>query len=169
MSSMLGSFSSSFCIRSVFRITSLSSQRDKRRFCVRISPTDPELKRCEPGLTVLSTPLKVVSKLVQQPSQSRGAGSSSGGCEGAEAEEPAAEEADGGVSALARAKRERDDDATGAALREQEAQLHALQQGYVHVLDEMKEVRRLVERALALMAPAAGAGTDSGSAGATSE
>ena len=66
-----------------------------------------------------------------------------------EESKPAAEEAEGSVSAITGAKRERDDDAIGATLRDQEAQLLALQQSYHHMLDEFKVVRHLIERALA--------------------
>ena len=45
------------------RIASLSSHRDKRRFRVRISAEDPVLLLREAHLTVMTTPMKCVTKL----------------------------------------------------------------------------------------------------------
>jgi hypothetical protein len=45
------------------RITSLSSHRDKQRFRIRISPVDTSLLLREPALSVVTTPMKCVTKL----------------------------------------------------------------------------------------------------------
>merc|ERR1719163_631289 len=45
------------------RITSLSSHRDKQRFRIRVSPADTNLLLREPGLSVVTTPMKCVTKL----------------------------------------------------------------------------------------------------------
>ena len=48
------------------RITSLSSHRDKQRFRIRVSPADTNLLLREPGLSVVTMPMKCVTKLVQK-------------------------------------------------------------------------------------------------------
>merc|ERR1719428_2320502 len=45
------------------RITSLSSHHDKQRFRIRVSPVDTTLLLREPGLSVVTTPMKCVTKL----------------------------------------------------------------------------------------------------------
>eukprot|EP00900_Chrysochromulina_parva_P010334 jgi/Chrpa1/19301/Chrysochromulina_OHIO_Genome00024086-RA len=60
------------------RITSLSSHRDKQRFRIRVSPIDTNLLLHEPGLSVVTTPMKCVTKLSHRSS----GGSSSKGIEG---------------------------------------------------------------------------------------
>merc|ERR1719487_256962 len=45
------------------RITSLSSHRDKQRFRIRVSPVETSLLLREPGLSVVTTPMKCVTKL----------------------------------------------------------------------------------------------------------
>jgi len=45
------------------RVTALSSHHDKRNFCLRISPRDSSVASMEPGMTVLTDPFKVVTKL----------------------------------------------------------------------------------------------------------
>ena len=50
------------------RITSLSSHRDKQRFRIRISPVDTSLLLREPGLSVVTTPMKCVTKLSHRSS-----------------------------------------------------------------------------------------------------
>merc|ERR1719238_2255280 len=77
------------------RITSLSSHRDKQRFRIRVSPTDTTLLLREPGLSVVTTPMKCVTKLSHR--------SSGGGAAKNEEGEGEGEEWDGdeGASALA--------------------------------------------------------------------
>merc|ERR1719174_451196 len=53
------------------RITSLSSHRDKQRFRIRVSPTDTGLLLREPGLSVVTTPMKCVTKLTHRSSTSK--------------------------------------------------------------------------------------------------
>merc|ERR1719472_153079 len=50
------------------RITSLSSHRDKQRFRIRVSPSDTSLLLREPGLSVVTTPMKCVTKLSHRTS-----------------------------------------------------------------------------------------------------
>jgi hypothetical protein len=50
------------------RITSLSSHRDKQRFRIRVSPQDTGLLIREPGLSVVTTPMKCVTKLTHRSS-----------------------------------------------------------------------------------------------------
>merc|ERR1719353_1676021 len=50
------------------RITSLSSHRDKQRFRIRVSPVDSSLLLREPGLNVVTTPMKCVTKLSHRSS-----------------------------------------------------------------------------------------------------
>merc|ERR1719238_1038318 len=63
------------------RITSLSSHRDKQRFRIRVSPADTNLLLREPGLSVVTMPMKCVTKLAH-----RSAKAESGADGGAEAE-----------------------------------------------------------------------------------
>merc|ERR1719247_3787623 len=55
------------------RITSLSSHRDKQRFRIRVAPTDASLLLREPGLSVVTTPMKCVTKLSHRSSGGNGA------------------------------------------------------------------------------------------------
>merc|ERR1719456_1469898 len=50
------------------RITSLSSHRDKQRFRIRVAPADTNLLLREPGLSVVTTPMKCVTKLSHRAS-----------------------------------------------------------------------------------------------------
>merc|ERR1719426_759982 len=52
------------------RITSLSSHRDKQRFRIHVSPADTSLLLREPGLSVVTTPMKCVTKLSHRSSTS---------------------------------------------------------------------------------------------------
>merc|ERR1719201_1593030 len=70
------------------RITSLSSHRDKQRFRIRVSPTNTSLLLREPGLSVVTTPMKCVTKLSHR--------SSGGGTKAADGEGEGEEYADGG-------------------------------------------------------------------------
>jgi len=45
------------------RITSLSSHRDKQRFRIQVAPQDVEVQMREPGLCVVTDPMKSVTKL----------------------------------------------------------------------------------------------------------
>merc|ERR1719263_91684 len=60
------------------RITSLSSHRDKQRFRIRVSPTDTSLLLREPGLSVVTTPMKCVTKLSHRSSGGNGSAKTEG-------------------------------------------------------------------------------------------
>ena len=45
------------------RITSLSSHRDKQRFRIQVTPQDPNIRLAEPALSVVTLPMKSVTKL----------------------------------------------------------------------------------------------------------
>merc|ERR1719231_1596014 len=66
------------------RITSLSSHRDKQRSRTRVSPNDSSLLLREPGLSVVTTPMKCVTKLSHR---SASAGGKAEGEEGEEGED----------------------------------------------------------------------------------
>merc|ERR1719324_1001104 len=111
------------------RITSLSSHRDKQRFRIRVNPSDTTLLLREPGLSVVTTPMKCVTKLSHRSS---GGGSGNKGETEGEGEEfegdvggesVAAGGLPGGGSAV---KRKRDD--IEPLLEAQSAQLAQLQQ-----------------------------------------
>jgi len=72
------------------RITSLSSHRDKQRFRIRVSPQDMGLLVREPGLAVVTTPMKCVTKLTHR---------SSAGMKHESTEEADGEEAEGSAGA----------------------------------------------------------------------
>ena len=84
------------------RITSLSSHRDKQRFRIRVSPLDPALHHREPGLTVVTTPMKCVTKLSHR---SAGGGAAAKGDEGEGEGGEEGEEGEEGDIARGRTKR----------------------------------------------------------------
>lgn len=49
------------------RITSLSSHRDRQRFRIRVTASDQRLLAQEPGLSVVTHPMKCVTKLAHRP------------------------------------------------------------------------------------------------------
>merc|ERR1719174_527351 len=80
------------------RITSLSSHRDKQRFRIRVSPSDTNLLLREPGLSVVTTPMKCVTKLSHRASGTK-----------REAGEEEAEPWEDSTANSSGAKRKRDD------------------------------------------------------------
>merc|ERR1719174_3302299 len=125
------------------RITSLSSHRDKQRFRIRISPTDPSLLLREPGLSVVTTPMKCVTKLSHR--------SGGGAAKADAAEEGEGEELDGeeGVSGGGAGggggggtKRKRDD--IEPLLEAQAAQLAALQKSNELILEQLRSLKQLL-------------------------
>merc|ERR1719174_3476603 len=90
------------------RITSLSSHRDKQRFRIRVSPADTSVLLSEPGLSVVTTPMKCVTKLSHRSS----AAGAKAGLEGEEGADDWEEEAAAGGAngAAAGVKRRRSDD-----------------------------------------------------------
>lgn len=55
------------------RITSLSSHRDKQRFRIQIAPQNPLLRHNEPALTIVTDPMKSVTKLAHRSTGATGA------------------------------------------------------------------------------------------------
>jgi len=126
------------------RITSLSSHRDKQRFRIRVSPVDTNLLLHEPGLSVVTTPMKCVTKLSHRSS----AGGSSKGMEGegeGEEWEEAGAEANGsgnGAAAANGAKRKRDD--IEPLLEAQGLQLQQLQKTNSDILEQLRQLKQLL-------------------------
>lgn len=119
------------------RITSLSSHRDKQRFRIRVSPVDTNLLLREPGLSVVTTPMKCVTKLSHRSSKADGTG------EGEEGEWDGDEM--GGGSAPGGTKRKRDD--IEAALDLQGQQLLSLQKTNAEILEQLQSLKQfLMER-----------------------
>lgn len=120
------------------RITSLSSHRDKQRFRIRVSPTDTSLLLREPGLSVVTTPMKCVTKLSHRSS---GSGASKGGLDG----EGEGEEWEAGEEATAIAggtKRKRDD--FEPMLEAQSQQLAQLQKTNADILEQLQALKQLL-------------------------
>jgi len=111
------------------RITSLSSHRDKQRFRIRVSPVDTSLLLREPGLSVVTTPMKCVTKLSH-----RGSG---GKLEG-DGEEAGLlpDDDDGAVGG----KRKRDD--IEPVLEAQGHKLHELQQMNMQILEQLRSIKQ---------------------------
>ena len=108
------------------RITSLSSHRDKQRFRIRISPVDTSLLLREPGLSVVTTPMKCVTKLSHR--------GSSGKMEG-DGEEGALDD-----DSFAGGKRKRDDD-IDPVLEAHGQKLNELQQTNLHILEQIRNIK----------------------------
>merc|ERR1719426_183011 len=120
------------------RITSLSSHRDKQRFRIRVSPTDPSLLLREPGLSVVTTPMKCVTKLSHRSSGGNGA-SKAGDGEG-EGEEWDGDDAT--ANASSNGKRKRDD--IEPLLEAQSQQLSQLQQTNTDILEQLRALKELL-------------------------
>ena len=127
------------------RITSLSSHRDKQRFRIRISPVDTSLLLREPGLSVVTTPMKCVTKLSHRSS---GGGAKAGAGEGEEGEDDEVDDsatsgANGGGSASGNGtKRKRDD--IEPLLEAQGQQLAALQKTNEVILEQLQALKALL-------------------------
>lgn len=111
------------------RITSLSSHRDKQRFRIRVSPTDTNMLLREPGLSVVTTPMKCVTKL----SHRSGA---AGKLEDGVADDEDWDESGSG------AKRKRDD--LEPLLEAQSQQLQQLQQSNQSILEQLQSLKQLL-------------------------
>ena len=109
------------------RITSLSSHRDKQRFRIKIQPVDTSLLLREPGLSVVTTPMKCVTKLSHR--------GSSGKMDG-EGEEGALEDDSYGGGT----KRKRDDDVE-PVLEAHGQKLNELQQTNLHILEQLRSIK----------------------------
>ena len=128
------------------RITSLSSHRDKQRFRIRISPVDTSLLLREPGLSVVTTPMKCVTKLSHRSS---GGGAKAGaGGEGEEGEDDEAADADGAAAGAGASgggngvKRKRDD--IEPLLEAQGQQLAQLQKTNAEILEQLQALKALL-------------------------
>jgi len=122
------------------RITSLSSHRDKQRFRIRVSPTETNLLLREPGLSVVTTPMKCVTKL------SHRSGGSGGKLEpGAEGEEEEWDESVGG-------KRKRDE--LEPLLEAQAQQLQQLQRTSGMILEQLQGLKAILSASVPSGAPA---------------
>jgi len=129
------------------RITSLSSHRDKQRFRIRVSPVDTNLLLHEPGLSVVTTPMKCVTKLSHRSSSGGAAKGLEGEGEGEEWEEAAAAAAasgepnghSGGGGSL---KRKRDD--IEPLLEAQGLQLQQLQKTNSDILEQLRQLKQLL-------------------------
>jgi len=129
------------------RITSLSSHRDKQRFRIRVSPIDTNLLLHEPGLSVVTTPMKCVTKLSHRSS----GGSSSKGIEGeGEGEGEEWDESGacytggggGGGGGGRDTKRKRDD--IEPLLEAQGLQLQQLQKTNGDILEQLHQLKQLL-------------------------
>ena len=121
------------------RITSLSSHRDKQKFRIRVSPVDTSLLLREPGLSVVTTPMKCVTKLSHRSSAKAGTGEGEGEDEAEEAEESA--NGVGGSSSGA-VKRKRDD--IEPLLEAQGQQLAQLQKTNADILEQLQALKQIL-------------------------
>jgi len=127
------------------RITSLSSHRDKQRFRIRVSPVDTNLLLREPGLSVVTTPMKCVTKLSHRSSTAKADGEGEG--EEWEEESGAAGGAGGGASGGAGAsnnnnKRKRDE--IEPILEAHGQQLQQLQRTNIEILEQLTALKQLL-------------------------
>ena len=121
------------------RITSLSSHRDKQRFRIRVSPVDTTVLLREPGLSVVTTPMKCVTKLSHRSSAgSKGGVDGEGEDDELEGDEPGASGASGGT------KRKRDE--TEALLEQQGQQLMQLQKTNADILEQLNVLKELLSQ-----------------------
>lgn len=118
------------------RITSLSSHRDKQRFRIRVSPVDTNLLLHEPGLSVVTTPMKCVTKLSHRSSSSGGSKGVDMEMEGEEWEEGETVASSGGT------KRKRDD--IEPLLEAQGLQLEQLQKTNSAILEQLRQLKELL-------------------------
>jgi len=117
------------------RITSLSSHRDKQRFRIRVSPVDINLLVREPGLSVVTTPMKCVTKLSHRSSTTK---IEVGEGEGEEWDEENKDTSNG-------VKRKRDDN-MDPILEAQGQQLQRLHDTNMEILQELQSLKQLLER-----------------------
>ena len=113
------------------RITSLSSHRDKQRFRIRVSPTDTNLLLREPGLSVVTTPMKCVTKLSHR--------SSANGAKMENDEEEGEWENDANGQGI---KRKRDE--IEPLLEVQSQQLQLLQRTNSQILEQLQGLKQLL-------------------------
>lgn len=111
------------------QMKTLSSHRDKQRFRIRVSPVDTSLLLREPGLSVVTTPMKCVTKLSHR--------GSSGKLEGDGEEASGVGDED---DAAPGGKRKRDD--LEPVLEAQGQKLHELQQMNVQILEQLRSIKQ---------------------------
>jgi hypothetical protein len=126
------------------RITSLSSHRDKQRFRIRVSPTDTTLLLREPGLSVVTTPMKCVTKLSHRSSGGGAAKNEEGEGEEWDGEAEGGAAANGGGGGT---KRKRDD--LEQLLEAQGQQLAQLQRTNADILEQLQSLKSLLAGRLA--------------------
>uniref|UniRef100_A0A7S4B0T9 Uncharacterized protein n=1 Tax=Chrysotila carterae TaxID=13221 RepID=A0A7S4B0T9_CHRCT len=114
------------------RITSLSSHRDKQRFRIQVTPQDEEVARAEPQLTVVTNPMKSVTKL--------GRASVAGNGSAPQLSQIAPSAEPNGAEPLKRKYRD--------LLEQQSAQIAALQNAQQTILRELQGVTALAQTAL---------------------
>lgn len=127
------------------RITSLSSHRDKQRFRIRVSPVDTNLLLREPGLSVVTTPMKCVTKLSHRSSSTKVDGEG----EGEEWEDDS--QGQGGAGAGGGSgnsnsnhnKRKRDDQIE-PILESHGQQLQQLQRTNIEILEQLQSLKQLL-------------------------
>lgn len=121
------------------RITSLSSHRDKQRFRIRVSPVDTNLLLREPGLSVVTTPMKCVTKLSHRSSSTKVDGEGEGE-EWDDESQGGAASAGGG--AAGGNKRKRDD--IEPILEAHSQQLQQLQRTNLEILEQLQSLKQLL-------------------------
>lgn len=126
------------------RITSLSSHRDKQRFRIRVSPVDTNLLLREPGLSVVTTPMKCVTKLSHRSGAS---GKLEGSAE--DAGEEAAEEWEEGAGPPNGMKRKRDE--LEPLLEAQGAQLQQLQETNSLMMEQLRALKQMLVSAVSAL------------------
>jgi len=123
------------------RITSLSSHRDKQRFRIQIAPQNPILRHNEPALTIVTDPMKSVTKLAHR-SQPKDATPQPAAPNGpAPALLPPPESGVGFVGTEAYNKRM---SAYDQALKQQGEQIGQLQEMHSLILKQLQDLNSLV-------------------------
>jgi len=120
------------------RITSLSSHRDKQRFRIQIAPQNPIVRTHEPALTIVTDPMKSVTKLAHRSVTKDGA---SGG--GAPDTKPPMEGGDGGAASG------RNLESVSSTLKQHGEQIGQLQEMHGLILKQLQDLNGLVRNLVA--------------------
>lgn len=123
------------------RITSLSSHRDKQRFRIRVSPCDSKLLLHEPGLSVVTTPMKCVTKLSHR-SSSGGPKVERSADKGEAADKEGAGTDDGGDDSN---KRKRLQSELDEQLDAQREQLRTLNERNAEILEQLAGIKQMLK------------------------
>lgn len=124
------------------RITSLSSHRDKQRFRIQIAPHNPLVRQHEPSLTIVTDPMKSVTKLAHRSSAKEGGGAAGAGGPAAGVPHPfgpGANGPDGGMQIDAGAY-----EAMVATLKQHSEQIGQLQEMHTLILKQLQDLNSLV-------------------------